>query len=117
MAKIRIPDLSPQHRSMVKHFQPYHAGDEAARHPLSVLADLSNADKHRLINPTYGFMASDVTEAVKSIAANPDSGGGRFYSATSRYRADAAPAASAPLLSRSVSERAWRAKPSPTAKR
>jgi hypothetical protein len=73
MAKIRIPDLSPQHRAMVKHFQPYHAGDEAARHPLSVLADLSNADKHRLINPTYGFMASDVTEAVESIAADPDS--------------------------------------------
>ena len=39
------------------------------------------------------------------------------YSVTSRYRAEAAPAASAPLLSRSGSERACRAKPSPTAKR
>jgi hypothetical protein len=55
---------------MVKHLQPYHAGDEAARHPLSVLAELSNADKHRLINPTYGFMASDVSKTLELLDAS-----------------------------------------------
>lgn len=73
MANFRIPRFNVTHRAMVKHLQPYHAGDGADRHPLSVLASLSNADKHRLINPTYGFMASDVTKAVESIATDPDS--------------------------------------------
>jgi hypothetical protein len=73
MANFRIPRLSEMHRAMVKHMQPYHAGDKAARHPLSILAELSNADKHRLVNPTYSFMASDVTKAVESIATDPDS--------------------------------------------
>lgn len=59
MAASRIPGLSPEHRALVKRVQPYHAGDEAARHPLSVLATLSNTDKHRIVNPTYSFVASD----------------------------------------------------------
>jgi hypothetical protein len=67
MAKRRIPLFSSKHKALVKRLQPYHAGDEAERHPLSVLADLSNADKHRLVNPTYGFMASDTEEALERL--------------------------------------------------
>lgn len=71
-AKRMIPGLSADHRALVKHLQPYHAGDEARRHPLAVLASLSNADKHRLINPTYGFMASNTREAVERFASGHD---------------------------------------------
>ena len=58
MAARRIPGLSPEHRALVKQAQPYHAGNPDA-HPLAVLASLSNADKHRIVNTTYSFLASE----------------------------------------------------------
>lgn len=66
-ANYRIPGLSAEHRALVKHVQPYHAGDGAHRHPLAVLAKLSNADKHRLINPTFSFMASDMSKSLDTL--------------------------------------------------
>jgi hypothetical protein len=63
VADKQIPGLSRMHRAMVKRAQPYRAGDRAWKHPLAVLAGLSNADKHRLINPTYSILISD-TERV-----------------------------------------------------
>jgi hypothetical protein len=56
MANHRIPCLSKKHRALVKKAQPYNAGDS---HPLSILADLSNADKHRILNPTFSVLKSD----------------------------------------------------------
>lgn len=60
--------FSAKHRAMVKEPQPFHAGDQASRHPLSVLATLSNVDKHRLINPTYSFMDTDPGEVLDRLA-------------------------------------------------
>lgn len=74
MAKTRIGGLSPEHRELVKRVQPYHLGQNAAAHPLAVLADLSNTDKHRIVNPTYSFMqeeASDILDGLQGSGFSP----------------------------------------------
>jgi hypothetical protein len=70
MANRRIPGLSADHRAMVKEAQPYHAGHKAHIDPLSVLATLSNIDKHQVIHPTYSFIAGDVNEALDSLVGS-----------------------------------------------
>lgn len=70
MADARIPGLSKWHRAMVKRAQPYRAGDLAWKHPLAILAELSNADKHRLINPTYSIIKGDVGAALDRLAGS-----------------------------------------------
>lgn len=75
-AKRMIPGLNADHRALVKHLQPYHAGNDAHRHPLAVLASLSNADKHRLVNPTYSFMASDTRESLLGFSNDQMSAAG-----------------------------------------
>jgi len=74
MATNRIPGLSALHRANVKLVQPYHAGNEASRHPLSILADLSNADKHRVVNPSYGFGDWDAGETLDRLCAGTQDG-------------------------------------------
>lgn len=75
MADYRIPGLSPKHRAMVKRAQPYRAGDEAWKHPLAVLADLSNADKHRVLNPTYSILKSDTSQILDRLATGYEGDG------------------------------------------
>lgn len=67
MADSRIPGLSPKHRAMVKLAQPYRAGDKAWKHPLAILAELSNADKHRLLNPAVSIVKSDSRAVLDRI--------------------------------------------------
>ena len=74
MADFRIPGLSDEHRAIVKRVQPYHAGDEADSHPLSILATLSNLDKHQIINATYSFMNVDAAEALDRLVGNAPEG-------------------------------------------
>ena len=70
MADARIPGLSKWHRAMIKRAQPYRAGDLAWKHPLTILAELSNADKHRLINPTYSIIKSDTSETLDRLVGS-----------------------------------------------
>lgn len=70
MADKRIPGLSPKHRAIVKMTQPYQAGDGFESHPLHVLAQLSNADKHRLINPTYSAMKSRADSVLDKLVGS-----------------------------------------------
>jgi hypothetical protein len=70
MADFRIPGLSKRHRAMVKRAQPYRAGDRAWKHPLAILADLSNTDKHRIINPTYSIIKSDTSGMLDRLVGN-----------------------------------------------
>lgn len=70
MANRRIPRLSRWHRAMVKRAQPYRAGDRFESHPLHVLAQLSNADKHRLINPTVSIIKSDTSGTLDRLINN-----------------------------------------------
>jgi hypothetical protein len=76
MAKTQLAGLSPMHRAVVKSLQPYHAGDQAWRHPLALLAELSNADKHRLVNPTYSVLKTDSNAALKRLAEGTYEGDG-----------------------------------------
>jgi hypothetical protein len=70
MADFRIPGLSKKHRAMVKRAQPYRAGDDAWRHPLAILADLSNADKHRILSPTFSILKSDTTALLDRLVGS-----------------------------------------------
>ena len=67
MADRSIVGLSPKHRWMVKRFQPFQAGSNAFKHPLSILADLSNTDKHRLLNPTFSVLKSDSRKVLDDL--------------------------------------------------
>ena len=76
MADRRIPGLSEKHRAMVKKTQPYHRGNRAENHSLSVLATPSNTDKHRALNASYSFMETDARETLDKLVRtddNPDS--------------------------------------------
>lgn len=51
-----LEEVAPQHRAIIESFQPYHPMDADVSvglyfHPLAMLRDLSNADKHRLLTP------------------------------------------------------------------
>lgn len=46
-----LKGLTLKHRTMIKRFQPYHGWNEEGPHPLTLLDDLSNDDKHRLVQP------------------------------------------------------------------
>lgn len=70
MANRRIPGLSSKHRAMVKRVQPYRSGEKAAVHPLAVLAELSNTDKHRVINPAYSFVDTDSRGVLERLTKN-----------------------------------------------
>ena len=74
MARSQIAGLSKWHRAMVKRAQPYHAGDEAWKHPLAILADFSNTDKHRLLNPTYSVVKGDVPGLLDRLATPREEG-------------------------------------------
>jgi hypothetical protein len=70
MARKQIPGLNAKHRAMVKRLQPYNAGKRATRHPLHVLATLSNTDKHQIVNPTYSFTDTDPDDFLDKIVGN-----------------------------------------------
>jgi hypothetical protein len=70
MADRRIPGLTPKQRAIVKMTQPYQAGNGVESHPLHVLAELSNADKHRLINPAYSATKSDAKDVLDRLIGN-----------------------------------------------
>lgn len=46
----KVRGLCPDHQAIVKALQPYHAGRDSITHPLWVLHELTNADKHRTLN-------------------------------------------------------------------
>ena len=59
-----LQEIAPEHQSIIESFQPYHVMDANVQvgdyfHPLALLRDLSNFDKHRLLTPilipTSGF--------------------------------------------------------------
>jgi hypothetical protein len=62
VGKRMVAKLDRRHLDMIEQLQPYHAGDNLpevagahriAQHPLTILNDLSNADKHRVFNTTF----------------------------------------------------------------
>jgi hypothetical protein len=47
--------VSDPARAVIEGLQPYHAGANARHHPLWVLCELSNIDKHRAIHPVSHY--------------------------------------------------------------
>jgi hypothetical protein len=45
-----LKDVLPDHRTLIEGFQPYHTIDPY-RHPLAILRDLTDRDKHRVVLP------------------------------------------------------------------
>lgn len=50
--------VAPNVLTVIDLLQPYIRGNDAPRHPLSILRSLSNADKHRLLHITAAYLAS-----------------------------------------------------------
>lgn len=46
-----LSGLTTRHRATIKRFQPYRGWDGDGPHPLALLDDLSNDDKHRVVQP------------------------------------------------------------------
>jgi len=59
-AKRLLENVSMRHRAMIKRHQPYHSWPEDEPHPLSMLSDLDNDDKHRVLQPVFSA-ASEIT--------------------------------------------------------
>lgn len=51
----RISQLTPQQKAVIEGLQPYH-GSNPASHPLWILHEINNADKHRLIQLASGIL-------------------------------------------------------------
>ncbi len=47
-----LEDVSNFHKTMIERFQPYHRWKGLDFHPLGLLRDISDDDKHRLVVPT-----------------------------------------------------------------
>lgn len=68
-AKRSLGGLIPEHVAQIEALQPYHAGDRAPSHLLTLLRELSNTDKHRVIHPMFGWFRSDL---VREPAFTPN---------------------------------------------
>ena len=56
-AKRMLRGVSVGHRASLERAQPYHAAGDLIEHPLRVLRELSNLDKHRVVHPAYSFLS------------------------------------------------------------
>lgn len=54
-------------RAFIKKRQPFNAGGDARWHPLAILADLNNIDKHRVVHAAYGGAAVGHAEGAQAI--------------------------------------------------
>jgi hypothetical protein len=67
----KIAALSQRHQALIQALQPYHRRKKALGHPLWVLHEFSNLDKHRL--PSYAMPVLDeikVTSGIGNIAVS-----------------------------------------------
>lgn len=71
MAERCLPTcFTDKHRAMVREPQPFCSRTGAEKNPLSALANFSNTDKHRLVNPAIGFMDTDASDFLDRITRN-----------------------------------------------
>ncbi len=61
----KLPGITQTLRDEIAKLQPYHRGDEADVHPLAVLADLDNGDKHRVLHPVLAIGQWSHTEITR----------------------------------------------------
>jgi hypothetical protein len=63
-ASKRLGRVRPDHRARIEAVQPHNAGEQANHHVLSILAWLSNTDKHRVLHATYGYVPPPPWDAL-----------------------------------------------------
>jgi hypothetical protein len=68
MAERALRGLVPEQVARIEALQPYHAGDRAKVHLLTLLPWLSNTDKHQVIHPTLGWFRSDFVKEPRFIS-------------------------------------------------
>jgi hypothetical protein len=51
-------------KAIIDGLQPFNAGDRAHLHPLAILNQISNRDKHRLVTASHGAMEDRSVEAI-----------------------------------------------------
>jgi hypothetical protein len=68
-AKRQLAGLSERHKAMIKDTQPFHRGVDAATHPLAMLADLSNTDKHQVVHTAFNIVSDDAAATLDALVA------------------------------------------------
>ena len=71
--------VAPEVKAYVETLQPYHAGDDARSHPLWVVSELDNVDKHRQLHivqhvalkPEVSFTSTSDGPWVETMEAGP----------------------------------------------
>jgi hypothetical protein len=53
-----LQGVAKKHRRLIDEYQPYHAGKQAGRDPLAILAAITNRDKHEDIHVALGVISS-----------------------------------------------------------
>jgi hypothetical protein len=73
-----LAGLTKKHRAQLKRFQPYRARNRTMPHPIRLLVDLSNDDKHRLTQPVLACASNIHVEILDAdlrdcrFAPDPD---------------------------------------------
>jgi hypothetical protein len=69
----RLAGIADEHLALIDSLQPYRRAHVAEVHPLAILADLSNTDKHQFIHATtFGY---DPADDSFRLLGNEDAGG------------------------------------------
>jgi hypothetical protein len=61
-----LKGVHPEHRTRIEWMQPYHA-DEPENRPLALLAELSNADKHRIVLPNALAVHEAIAQELRPV--------------------------------------------------
>lgn len=64
-----LQSVAPVHRALFERLQPYQRGSQAQTHPLWLLHELSNTDKHRLV-PVISTVVADNSLKINSMQAS-----------------------------------------------
>jgi len=71
-AKRQLCGISDPHRALLEQAQPYHAGAiDLIDHPLRVLRELSNVDKHQVVHATYAYLGDSDVPAIRPEGPGP----------------------------------------------
>ena len=60
--------VSPNIRALIETLQPYHAGKDARTHPLWILCELNNIDKHRELHAVQHIALAPIMSVASSIS-------------------------------------------------
>jgi hypothetical protein len=69
----RIPGVSPAQQAIIERHQPHHRGKGVGTHPLALLQDLNNTDKHRELRTLVAAQGENFRfDLIAPIGSQPD---------------------------------------------